>query len=362
MTILSKYIASELFKIFLISAVSLEAIYGVIDSVEKLKDFFSHHAPLATIGLYFAYRFVEVGFRVLPMAGLLSTILTLGILSKNHELTAIRASGISLIRATKPFLLLGIIITFLEIGLNYTFIPSAYTHTDYIKDVLIDQGGKRVSQSILKDLWIRSGDRYLFHTLSVESGGTNLFGVTQYEISQDFHLLETISAPKVFWTQNHWEFMNGVITTMNPDGSLKRIPFLKKQAPLDRRPEDFSYQSVRISRMTYPELVETIHVLKDSKLPTIRFETVKDGLVAFPVASFLMVLLAIPFGIREGRQVGIAKGFGLSLMFSLSYWVIYSLGISLGRGGVISPWLGAWFANIIVFSVAFVLYLMINRT
>jgi lipopolysaccharide export system permease protein len=114
--------------------------------------------------------------------------------------------------------------------------------------------------------------------------------------------------------------------------------------------------------MTYPELVETIHVLKDSKLPTIRFETVKDGLVAFPVASFLMVLLAIPFGIREGRQVGIAKGFGLSLMFSLSYWVIYSLGISLGRGGVISPWLGAWFANIIVFSVAFVLYLMINRT
>ncbi|EQD34769.1 permease YjgP/YjgQ family protein, partial [mine drainage metagenome] len=45
-TILSKYIASELFKIFLISAVSLEAIYGVIDSVEKLKDFFSHHAPL----------------------------------------------------------------------------------------------------------------------------------------------------------------------------------------------------------------------------------------------------------------------------------------------------------------------------
>ncbi len=362
MTILSRYIAGELFKIFLISVVSLEAIYGVIDSVEKLKDFFSHHAPLSTIGLYFSYRFVEVGFRVLPMAGLLSTILTLGILSKNHELTAIRASGISLIRATKPFLLLGVFITLLEIALNYTFIPKAYTHTDYIKDVLIDQGGRQPSQTILKDLWFRSGGRYLFHATAIASDGKVLSGVTLYVISTDFHLQKKVTAPMVTWEGDRWEFRHGNTLTMNPDGSLTRTLFDQRAAPLDRRPVDFSYQSVRISRMTYPELEETIHVLKESHLPMIRFETVKDGLVAFPVASFLMVLLAIPFGIREGRQVGIAKGFGLSLMFSLSYWVIYSLGISLGRGGVITPWLGAWFANIIVFFVAFVLYLLINRS
>ncbi len=362
MRILTRYISGELVKIFLLCLVSLEAIYGVIDSVEKIKDFLSHHASIGLIGEYFFYRGIEVSFRVLPMAGLLATLLTLGILSKNHELTAIRAAGISLVKATKPFLALGLIISFLEMGLNYRIIPHAYQMTDYIKDIRIDAGRSGRVSFELDNVWFRHGIHEIYGVRLVKDGGKTLSHVVMYHLDDRFHLKWQIRSRLLQFQESRWQFNDGQKIVFGRDGALQIRRFVHWPSDLKRNPVDFTFEQTRITHLSYPEVKRYITLLRNSHLPSEKFEVTANAMVAFPMASFLMILMAIPFGIREGRQVGIAKGFGISLMLSMAYWTIYSLGLALGEAGVLSPWISAWFANLIVFSVSMALFLLLNRS
>lgn len=362
MKILTRYIAAELFKIFLLCFISLEAIYGVIDSVEKIKDFLGHHASIPLIGEYFFYRSIEVSFRVLPMSGLLATLLTLGIFSKNQELTAIRAAGISLVKATKPFLALGILISGMELAMNYQVVPHAYQMTDYIKDIRIDQGRTGKVTFELDNVWFRHGNRDIYGARTIRDGGSVLDRVVLYHLDRTFHLRWQVEASALVYRNGSWKLQNGRRILFSPDGTLSISSFNEMGTDLTRRPVDFTFEKTRMTHLSYPELDRYISLLKKSNLPREKYEVTRDAMIAFPIASFLMVLMAIPFGIREGRQVGIAKGFGISLLLSMAYWTIYSLGLALGKGGVLLPWISAWFANMIVFSVSVSLFLLLNRS
>ena len=360
MKILTRHIMGEYIKIYFLSLISLEAIYLVIDSVEKIKSFLAHHAPWSLMGEFFAWRSIEVGFRVIPMSALLATILALGIASKNHEITAIRAAGISLGKATFPIILFGALLSSVELLLNLWVVPHAYQTTDVIMEERINQGSGW-SGEVRRNVWFRHGSREIFRIAKIEQGGTRLDTVTIYHKSPKADLQWTIEAKTLLYENGGWIFHDGVRTLFHKDGTLSSHSFATLPFPLDRRPADFFIRKTHLSHLTYAELSRTIDLLKANDLPHKNFTVLRDGVLAFPAASFLMVLFAIPFGIREGRQVGIARGFGVALMLSLSYWTLYSMGLALGRGGVIPPLLAAWFANLVVLAVGLGLLSSVNR-
>jgi len=358
--ILTRHLGGEYLKIYFLSLVSLEAIYLVIDSVEKIKDFLAHHAPWSLMGEFFAYRSIEIGFRVIPMAALLATILSLGIASKNHEITAIKAAGISLRRATFPIILFGLLLSGIELFLNIQIVPHAYQMTDIISEERIHQG-KDWSSSVRKNVWFRHGDQEIFRIQRITDFGRILRGVTIYHRTPGSELHWSISADRLLYENNQWIFHQGVRTLFHKDGTLTATAFGILPFPLDRKPDDFFIRKTHLSHLTYFELERYIDLMKANGLPHTNFTVLRDGIIAFPAASFLMVLFAIPFGIREGRQVGVARGFGVALLLSLAYWTLYSMGLALGRGGVVSPLLSAWFANIVVFIVGISLMTSMNR-
>lgn len=360
MRILTRHLLGEYLKIYLLSLVSLEAIYLVIDSVEKIKNFLSHHASWSLMGEFFGWRSIEVGFRVIPMSALLATILALGIASKNHEITAIKAAGISLRRATFPIILFGLFLSGLELLLNLWIVPHAYQMTDLIMEERINQG-RNWSSTVRKNVWFRHGSREIFRISRIKDGGRLLEGVTIYHRNGENELHWSITAESLRYENGGWVFHRGTRTVFHRDGTLTATPFPSLNFPLDRRPADFFIRKTHLSHLTYAELGRTIDLLRANGLPHTNFTVLRDGIIAFPAASFLMVLFAIPFGIREGRQVGIARGFGVALLLSLAYWTLYSMGLALGRGGVVPPLLAAWFANLVVFLVGLGLLSSMNR-
>ena len=360
MRILTRHLLGEYLKIYFLSLVSLEAIYLVIDSVEKIKNFLSHHAPWSLMGEFFAWRSIEVGFRVIPMSALLATILALGIASKNHEITAINAAGISLRRATFPIILIGLLLSGIELLLNLWVVPHAYQMTDLIMEERINQG-KNWSSAVRKNVWFRHGSREIFRIARIKDGGRLLEGVAIYHRNGHNELHWAITGGSLRFENGGWIFHRGVRRIFHSDGTLTEIPFTTLPFPLDRRPADFFIRKTHLSHLTFSELGRTIDLLRANGLPHTNFTVLRDGIIAFPAASFLMVLFAIPFGIREGRQVGVARGFGVALLLSLAYWTLYSMGLALGRGGVIPPFLAAWFANLVVFLVGLGLLSSMNR-
>ena len=71
------------------------------------------------------YFSVRITPDALPLAVLLSSIMTFGNLGENNELTAIKSSGISLIRTLFPLFIISVLISFFAFYSNNNFVPKA---------------------------------------------------------------------------------------------------------------------------------------------------------------------------------------------------------------------------------------------
>jgi len=78
--------------------------------------------------------------------------------------------------------------------------------------------------------------------------------------------------------------------------------------------------------------------------------------LAFPFVTFVMTLLAVPFGVTTGRR-GALYGIGLGIVIALSYWFLMSVFVAIGKAGLLPPVLAAWTPNIIVSASAIYLLL-----
>jgi lipopolysaccharide export LptBFGC system permease protein LptF len=81
---------------------------------------------------------------------------------------------------------------------------------------------------------------------------------------------------------------------------------------------------------------------------------------ALPLVSLVMALLAAPFGFSMGKK-GALVGVGLSVVLAMAYWGTFAVFRSLGSAEVLTPFLGAWGANLL-FGLAGVSLLFRLRT
>jgi lipopolysaccharide export system permease protein len=68
--------------------------------------------------------------------------------------------------------------------------------------------------------------------------------------------------------------------------------------------------------------------------------------ISFPLAIFIIALIGAPLALGIGRG-GFFLNFGISIAIAFTYWGVISLGKSLGKGGMLPPFLSAWIANLI---------------
>ena len=108
---IDRYILSQFLNLLLVSIFGFIILFVLVDYVENIDKFIDSKIPINAIISYYFYSipwFTSIG---LPMAMLVSTIFTIGLLLKRNELTAMKAAGVSLYRIATPIIILSIIIS-----------------------------------------------------------------------------------------------------------------------------------------------------------------------------------------------------------------------------------------------------------
>ena len=82
---------------------------------------------------YFALKIPGVSYQIVPLAVLMATLLTLGLLSRNNEITAIRSCGISLPWIASPFLTFAVLMSLVLLLFSSTVIPLATNKAEEIR-------------------------------------------------------------------------------------------------------------------------------------------------------------------------------------------------------------------------------------
>jgi len=344
MPILLKYILREYLKVLALCLGMLLLVYLAIDFFGKIGRLVQEDASFSMIFLYFGLKIPKILFDISPIGILVATLITLGLQSRNNEIVVVTAFALSLITGAA----------------NLSFIPMTKQKTDFVRAVKIK---KYQEQSYFGQnrLWLREGRHTFINIDFADSINRVLHKATIYKLRDDFTLEESMEADRIEYENGTWMMDRGRIRRFSTDGTMTETTFEKEPVALSRKPSEFKGLDVDTDKMKYSELRKYINRLAKDGYDVARFRVDLYSKVSLPFVNFLMTLIAIPFGLVETRSRGVARGVGLSLLIGTSYWIIHSVALSMGHGGLIPPLLAGTFANLLFLSTGIYLFLGIRQ-
>ena len=295
--------------------------------------------------------FIVISF---PMATLLTTLLTYGSLNDNSEIKALKSIGISIYRIILPGLILSILMSFLTFIFNNNIVPSSNKQADI---VMANSFGKSFYNEQGKDIiYSKKGKIQDPYSDSIKKGVTHLFYARRFKKGQmldvtiiDFSKLgftQMLKAKKGIWNndKNNWEFFNGDVLTLGPDGSNTRTKFLSFLYPLGteltniaKLPKDANDMNLG-EATTAMELYQRSGNIKEARKMRVRIQEK----FTLPIACTVFALIGCSFGVMQKKGGGRSQSFGLSIILILTYYILSFSFSSLGVKGIINPFFAAW--------------------
>ena len=360
MPILFSYLLREYSKIFAMCFSSLMTIYLVIDFFEKVRRFLRHGVSWLDVLSYFLLKTPAIFFQIAPLAILMATLLTFGLLIRGHEITAMRSCGISLAWMTAPLIAFSVGLSLVLLLFSSTVIPLAAGKSEEIRTTRIDKKPPAAAL-VLEQPWIRISPERLMQVTSVSVDGKRLGQIHLFRFNQDFQLVDIAEAQEARYDGSAWTLYQGQHRRFAQDGASLITGFDREAFALPLIPEDFTVWLTGDSElMTFRDIRAYTRRRHQEGAQTSRFQTDYYSRIAFPFVTVIMVLVGIALSLRRSGARGgsMAVGIGQALAVGFCYWTTHSIAIALGRGGVLTPLFAGWMANLLFLS--FGLYLILK--
>jgi lipopolysaccharide export system permease protein len=339
MRILRDYILKEFFHSFILSIVVFTFVL-LVGNVIKLADLvINKGVDIISVMKLFLYLVPWLLSFTLPVAALTAVILTFGRFSSDGELTAMRASGISLLRISIPVIMVGVIFSFLAFVLNDQVSPNASFAS---RRVIRDIGVRSPMAALEEGTFIRGFENYVIFIHEIN--GNRLKNIRIYQ-PQEGKPTRTIIAEageiNTYPDRNLLELklFNGTSEEPSPNDpeSFYKLNFKTYYMSLDLS-KIFKKEKVdkKIREMTINELAALIDDYEKQKIdPTPLYVEVCKK-INMSAASFVLVLIGIPLGIKAHRSEK-SIGFGISLVLFAVYWGAFLSGVAVALKGAAPP-------------------------
>lgn len=357
MKILHRYILGQLLRNLALSLVGFTFLFLVFDFFDRIDNIVAENASFWTGLQYFIYKIPLTITLMLPVAMLVSTMLTIGLLSKNSEITAMRASGAAVMWLARPALVVGFGVSLLALIINETVVPYSTRRVKEIYNIDIRQKDKRGGYS-QSDIWWRSKESF-FSVGMFDSRTNQMLDFSEFKLGNNFEIERRIDADRASWLNPYlgWS-MRGVTDyrfneTEVPE--ISRYPVLP--LPIGDRPEDFYDVKTEPQTMSYRQLRRFIKEQARNGISITGYLADLNGKLAFPFISFIVTLIALPFALKPARSGSLAASFVAGLVIGFAYYAVDSFSIAMGRAEIWPPILAAWMANLLMGFVGLVLAL-----
>lgn len=356
MRILDRYILFEFVRNFLIALAILTVVFFIADYLRGVWD--AEVSPFVLFK-YGAFQLPMIICQMVPPAAMLGTSVTLSMLSRKNELTAIHASGIGLSHI--GMLIFGAIFIsccFTLVTYDRIVPPLARKRTAYYWRVIKNRPDFTVDIKTSK-IWYRSKN-YIYNLRVYDNATSTIHGLGIYFFDNKFRLIQHVEAKTAHYDnqKKEWDLHDGMLTIF-PEGQSFPLSkhFADKRLTLPETPKDFLEIEHQVETLRLKELRTFIRRNKDAGLNTKAYEVDFHSRIAISFIPLIMGLLAIPYSIRPKRQGGLGKDLAICLGWIFSYWLLFSVCLSLGKSGAVTPWMAVWAPSVAFFCAAIALVL-----
>jgi len=294
----------------------------------------------------------------IPISVLSACLLGFARLSCDNEITALKASGVSIFHIAAPVLVVGFIISLACIPLNYKIMPeAAYRARKLLKEI----GVKNPTALIEPGVFMKTFKDYVIFVYDIK--GNTLKDIRIYQPQQDGPTRTVIAEsgeilPQVQDNTVRIKLVNGIadeVVPEDPDNMYKLI-FKNYYLTLDLK-EALHKQEVqkKAREMTLGELKTEFRKLKEANIDTTFLDLELQNKISFAFSSLIFIMIAIPIGIKTHRREK-SINFGMALFLYLLYWGLMLGGVACVIRRFVPAWVGVWFPNVVFGIVGIILF------
>jgi len=339
-SLVDRYLARQFSVYFACGLAVATAIFVVVDLVELLS---RYEPPLHAVLEHFAYRLPSALHQALPIVVLVATVFLFMELERHHELTALKAAGLSLHRVSVPVLILAGAVSVVAFVYQETAAPVLNAKGDEVDRVEIRKVSAAGSQPRLH--WYRRSDSEFVRVDRLDRALGQVSGVTLVQTDASFRVAKRVDAAEAAWTRTGLRFGRSVLREFGPDNSVRTE--WRDGAPVFLADSLDALGAVQApSAMTFIELRSYVRHLRERGQAVGTQLLYLHSKLSFPLMSFVLAILAISCAARWPRG-GRLIGGAIAVIISIAFWVVNSGALSLGRVDLLPPVVAAWAANIV---------------
>lgn len=350
--ILFRYVLRSYLKYVVGTTVLCVFLFVLFDFIHKTTKYFQVFDPSSDLVLkYYLYRLPSLIIEGLPIASLLASVITMILLARSNEITAMRAAGMSPLRIGLPLAAGGLCLSLLSTGVGEFLQPWSAKRLYYVQQVLIE--GQSATEMSERARWVREGPRvYSFESFDIVLG--ILHGVQMAYIAPGFYIESLWKAATARYdaASGKWRVPEREELTFARDGVLVRrraLPAGTIDLPME--PQKLKKERRPAKEMGVPELLDYVSKGDASGVNVLRYEVALHQKVAYYFAALVVSLIGLRFGYRSERSVETVKGILISVTIGVSYWIVMNLSRALSLEGHVPVVAAAWCANILMAAI-----------
>ncbi|HEY2456310.1 MAG TPA: LPS export ABC transporter permease LptF [Candidatus Acidoferrum sp.] len=351
-TIVDLYLLRRFFYYFAVIMGAFILLFETFTFFELLDDIARHHVPFLVVVNYFRYLIPYLVYQLSPLGALVAVLVTFGVMSKNNEIVAFKASGISLYRLAVPLLITGLILAGTLLILDDTYLPYANQRQDALRNQI---KGKPAQTYTRPQRWI-FGENSKVYNYDLFDPNEKLFGgLSVVELDPvTFQMRRRVFATRARWldTEKTWVLESGWVRDFSAGTITRYDPFkVTTLAELTEPPTYFNREVIQAFQMSWRDLGHYIESLHRAGFDVSTLTVQWHKKLAYPLIAPISMMLAIPFAVLVGSR-GAIGGVALGIGIGIVYWAVAALMEAMGGIGQLPPVLAGWSPDLIFFLFA----------
>jgi lipopolysaccharide export system permease protein len=358
MKILVRYLFFNLLKPLLYLLLAFTLLFVIADLMDNAERFFEAGTGALEIFYYYTLRLPSMVIMIVPICLLLATLYSLSSLTRHSEVTAMRASGVSIYRIVRPYVLMGIICLLVTTVVNEVTGP----RFAYRADQFVEQQKRESEDVYYEQIAFKNPQaRNIWYVKQFDTRSFTMEDITLVQQRDDGTDRIKYTVAKARWIDGRWWFEDGSIQHYNKIGDLDGLPEPFQTLEMRSLPEVPSDFMGEIKDPAYQSSLELWRYLQThqflSRNTITKYEVDFHHRLSMPFVCIIIIMIGIPVGAHTGRKgafAGIMLALGMFFGFYASQFTLEYLAKQM----LIEPWVGPWAPIMAFFAIGCI---MIHR-
>ncbi|MGA2855532.1 MAG: LPS export ABC transporter permease LptF [Candidatus Sulfotelmatobacter sp.] len=347
-TLLDDYVLRDFFIYLGMILATFLVLVLVFTLFELLGDILRNQVPAIVVAEYLLNVTPYLLYNVAPLVMLLAVLVTFGLMNRSNEITAIKATGISIYRIVTPVIVAAAVLATALFFADQFYLP----HANKRQEALHNQIKGKPPQTYLRPdrKWIFGQNNDIYYYQFLDPDRDQFGNVTVFQLDRaSFTITRRIHAERAHWADNlnRWIYEQGWDRSFNGSAIGNYRPFDVATFPeLPEAPSYFKKEVKQYTEMNYEELRRYIRDLQQSGFDVVRLRVQLHQKLSYPLITLIMAVLAIPFALTAEKK-GAVTGVAVAVLIAVFYTVVSRLFEAMGNLSQLPPGLAAWSPDLI---------------